>query len=281
MRFLAASSLLLLLVLIAGEAKAAPTFTCPAVSDPATKEKKARAIFEEAVQLEASDPESALVRYQCAAKLVDRPAIALRIGIVAERLHKDDVAIVAFERYLELAGTSAPDYEKMKAHVKELREKPKPSTDPPPSNTNPTNNPPTNGQNTPGQAPITHDQPPPPPPAPSQTTTYVGWGLVAGGGALAIAGSVFLAIAKSKSDDVHGLAIGTQWASDQARGTYESATQSNTIGIVLLAIAPVAIIAGGTMLFTSGAFSSSGGKSNGGAGSARSSSSNSPFLLRF
>lgn len=250
---------LLLSLVVAGamastEASAAP-FNCPSPDAPG-REKRARALFEEAVPLEASDPEGALVRYQCAAKLSERPAIELRIGVVAERLHKDDVAIVAFERYLELAGTNAPDYEKMRAHVKELRDKPKPTPEP--------------------EKPETAPSPPPAPPPPSRTSTYVGWGLVGTGVALAVAGSAFLVVAKSKSDDVHDLPAGTVWASDQARGAYESAVTSQTIGVVLLAIAPAALIAGGTLLFTSGGLTWPSSATKGSTAVAAS-----PFSLRF
>jgi hypothetical protein len=95
-----------------------PVVCPPADGAPA---KRARFLFEEAVQYEASEPERALALYQCAASLADRAVIELRIGVVAERLQRDDVAIAAFERYLAMAGSAAPDVDTMHQHVAELK----------------------------------------------------------------------------------------------------------------------------------------------------------------
>lgn len=219
----------------ATSARAEPVFNCPAPE--AGREKIARTIFDEGVQIEASDPEGALVRYRCASTLAVKPAIELRIGVVAERLHRDEVAIVAFERYLELAGASAPDAESMRQHVRDLKAKrdrelaerrrarPKPdeTTGPPP--------------------PPPHDEATPP-------GAYAGWGLAGLGVLLGAVGTGFLVAAKSQSDDVHALPAGTPWASEQARGAFESAESKETTGTVLLVVAPLAIAAGVVLIFT-------------------------------
>jgi hypothetical protein len=176
-----------------------PVVCPPADGAPA---KRARLLFEEAVQYEASEPERALALYQCAASLADRAVIELRIGVVAERLQRDDVAIAAFERYLAMAGSAAPDVDTM--HQPDAER--------------------------------------------SRTPVYLGWGLVAGAGALAAVGAALLVDASAKSDEVHGLPAGTPWASDQARGTYDAATRSQTIGIVCFAVAPALLITGVVLL---------------------------------
>jgi hypothetical protein len=213
-------------------------FTCPTADHG--REKKARSVFEEAVQIEASDPEGALLRYQCAGRLADRPAIQLRIGVVAERLGKDDIAIAAFERYLELAGASAPDVESMRQHVRELRDKRAKATAPTPSRSNASPDPP---------PPPKREEPPPSDPM----LTYLGWGLVGVGAVSGIIGTGFLIDAKSKSDKVQDLPEGTTWASPEAEGRYDSATTSQTIGIVFLALAPALIGAGIVALYVGNA----------------------------
>src|SRR5687767_6718300 len=212
-------------------------FTCPMAEHG--REKRARTVFEEAVQIEASDPEGALLRYQCAGRLADRPAIQLRIGVVAERLGKDDVAITAFERYLELAGASAPDAESMRQHVRELRDKRAKST---PGTTTPPSK--TNASAGSGAEPRGSEPPPPPkkeePPPTDPVMTYLGWGLVGAGVVSGIVGTGFLVDAKSKSDDVQALPKDSNWA-EKGQDTYESAQSSQTVGIVFLALAPVII----------------------------------------
>ena len=202
----------------------------------AGQEQTARKIFEQGVELEASDPRAALARYTCASTIVDRAVIELRIGIVAERLQLNETAIHAFTRYLELAGSAAPDAATMRRHIDELSAAAAKPKGPPPA---PPKAPP----------PVTEPEPKPAPPpaperAPDRTATYIGWGLVALGGVIGLTGGGFLLDAKSKSDQVQALPAGTPWASDDARGTYDASKRSQTIGIVCLAAAPVVVIAG-------------------------------------
>lgn len=237
-RFVGIGLVALALTAPATSARADASYNCPAPESGRERERMARAAFEEGVQIEASDPEGALVRYRCASTLAVKPAIELRIGVVAERLHRDDVAIVAFDRYLELAGATAPDAESMRQHVRELRAKrdrelaerrrARAKSD------DPTGPPP----------PPAHDDSPPP-------GAYAGWGLAGLGVLLGAVGTGFLIAAKSQSDDVHGLPAGTPWASEQARGAFESAESKETTGVVLLVVAPLAIAAGIVLIFNS------------------------------
>ena len=98
MNRLVAGGVALALIAQAANVRADATFSCPSPDSNKEREKAARAVFDEGVQIEASDPEGAIARYRCAGTLAMKPAIELRIGVVAERLHRDDVAIVAFER---------------------------------------------------------------------------------------------------------------------------------------------------------------------------------------
>jgi hypothetical protein len=212
--------------------------------------KRARMVFDQAVQLEASEPERALRLYQCAATIADRAVIELRIGVVAERLQQDDVAITAFERYLALAGKSAPDVDKMQQHVAEMRANhAKRAAD-------------ADNRNKAAPAPITPITPPAIPPPPdgdpdgdahrSSTPLYLGWALVGGGVVVGTVATILLVNAKEKSDDVHNLPIGTSWTSDDARGAYDSAKRSQTIGIVCLVVAPLLVAGGVVVLATRG-----------------------------
>ncbi|MBS2015940.1 MAG: hypothetical protein JST00_23835 [Deltaproteobacteria bacterium] len=228
-RLVGLSALALALLGPRASARAETSYNCP--SPETGKEKAARAIFDEGVQIEASDPEAALARYRCASTLAVKPAIELRIGVVAERLHRDEVAIVAFERYLELAGASAPDAESMRSHVRELKAK----RDRELAERR--------------RAREKADEPVGPPPPPqeephSSTGLYAGWGLAGVGVVLGAIGTGFLLAAKSNSDAVQELPPGTPWASDQARGTFESAQSQETTGTVMLVVAPLAIAAG-------------------------------------
>ncbi len=211
----------------------------PADGPPA---KRARVLFEEAVQYEASDPDRALALYQCAASLADRAVIELRIGVVAERLQRDDVAVAAFERYLTMAGSAAPDADTMNRHVAELKaSRAKRAAQERSAAAGP-----------PQGAPTTT----PPEEERAKTPIYLGWGFVAGAGALAAIGAGLLVDASAKNQAVHALPPGTPWASDQARGTYDAATRSQTIGIICFAVVP-ALLAVGVVLLVRGSRGSS------------------------
>jgi hypothetical protein len=108
-------------LLLPGRAFAAD---CPPVpKDARAAEALSRAEFDRALELEPSDPREALAHFRCAQRAGDRPAIALQIGTVSERLGDEPGAITSFKHYLELAGADAPDADKMRAHIAELEKR--------------------------------------------------------------------------------------------------------------------------------------------------------------
>lgn len=196
-------------------------------------ERKGKALFEEALRREPADPKGALELLLCVQRFADRPAVALRIGILAERLGKLELAIRSFERYLALAGDAAPDRAEMTAHIAELREK---LAAPPPVEPEPT--------------PAPEPQPEPPP---GETKPPIaGWALAAGGGGLMLLGGVLLFSAKQRSDDVHDLEPGsTFWNSEEARSEFDQAKREQTLGIVSLAVGAAAATVGVVLIVSS------------------------------
>jgi hypothetical protein len=215
-------------LLVTSHARAAFAFDCAAPSgEPSEDEESARKMFNDALALEASDPKDALERLRCAQRHADKPAIALRMGTIAERLRDRREAIAAFERYLALAGDSAPDREQLRERIVGLRrelerERAKPA--------------------------------PAPAPAPQPTSQgdegvfIAGWVVGSVGVGVAIAGAVLLAVAKDQSDSVAAIPPGTvAWDSDEARDTFEAAERHQALGIAGLVIGG-ALIAGGVVM---------------------------------
>jgi hypothetical protein len=208
------------LLLVAATAQAAP-FECPEDSGrPREMERKGQLLFEQALRREPADPSGALELLLCAQRFADKPAVALRIGIVAERLGKTALAVRSFERYLALAGNAAPDRAEMQAHISGLREKlapaqPVPDPEPAPD-------------------PKTEPQPQPDTGAPPP---IAGWALAGGGGVLMVLGGVLLWTAKQRSGDVHDIEPGTTfWNSGEARAEQDQAKREQTLGILGLAL---------------------------------------------
>jgi hypothetical protein len=201
-------------------ANAAP-FECPEDSGrPREMERKAQDLFEQALRREPADPGGALELLLCAQRFADRPAVALRIGIVAERLGKTPLAVQSFERYLALAGNAAPDRAEMQQHIDRLRQKLAPS-----------------GSGSEPEPPVEPEPEPQPQPDAGARPPVAGWALVAGGGALVVLGSVLLFSAKQRSDDVHEIEPGTTfWNSEDARTQYDQAKREQTLGVLGLAL---------------------------------------------
>lgn len=196
---------------------------CPKRSNPKQDEKLARELFQAALEDEAALPERALERLRCADSLADRPVVALRRGLVSERLGNNAEAADAFTRYLELAGSSAPDREAMEERIRVLRARleSRAKTD---------------------SAPRAASSPAPErpkAPGPSRTLGWVGVGV---GVAAVVTGSVLLVSAKSDSDAVAGISpsSNTDWTSDDARGRWERAKTKQTVGIIALSVGAVA-----------------------------------------
>jgi hypothetical protein len=192
-------------------------------------EAKGKALFEEALRREPADPRGALELLLCVQRFADRPAVALRIGIVAERLGKYELAIRSFERYLALAGNAAPDRAEMTEHIAGLRAKlaaPKPLPQPKPE-------------------PRPEPQPEPSPPVSDAPPPIAGWALAAGGGGLIVLGGILLFTAKQRSDDVHDIEPGTAfWNSEEARAEFDQAKREQTLGVVSLAVGAAAATVG-------------------------------------
>lgn len=200
------------------EVPACPTDT----GNPRQMEQKGRALFEEALRREAADPRAALEILTCVQRIADKPAVSLRVGLIAERLGNKRLAAESFERYLALAGDSAPDRAEMTEHIRQLRSEV--SAPPPPPRKEPE----------PGPEPT----PPRPPDQPSPTLGYV---TLAVGGALMIGGGLLLLSAKSRNDDVHALEAGkTYWNSPEAKGELDAAKREQTLGVVGIAAGAVA-----------------------------------------
>lgn len=189
---------------------------CPApTQDPERDEEVARKMFNDALALEPSDPNAALERLRCAERHADKPAVALRIGTISERLGFDAEAVAAFEHYLELAGDSAPDREQLNARIASLRKKMR-------------------------EREMEEGG--------DERLFVTGWVVSGVGIAVGVAGGVLLAIAKQQSDEVRAIEPGTvAWDSDEARGTFEAAERNQALGIAGLVVGG-ALIVGGVLL---------------------------------
>jgi tetratricopeptide (TPR) repeat protein len=211
-------------LLMAADAAAEEPFACPAVKQKAKRNAEAKRLFQEALRLEPGAPEAALERLDCADGLVDRPAVALRIGVIADRLQRDQKAIAGYERYLELAGDDAPDEKQIRERIAKLEERAAAKQAPEPAPTAAAGAAPDSG----GEVP-----------AGRRTAGIV---IAATGGALGIAGGVLLAMAGSDNDELQDAAPGTVvWDSDDGRGLHEQAQLKQALGIGGLALGATAI----------------------------------------
>jgi len=185
-------------------------------------EQKGRALFDEALRREAADPRGSLEILTCVQRIADKPAVSLRVGIIAERLGNKRLAVESYERYLALAGDAAPDRAELGAHIEKLRDEmaaARPASKPQPE---------------PGPTPT----PVVPADAPSPTWGYVTLAL---GGALLVGGGVLLYSAKSRNDGVHDLEPGTTyWNSPEAKGELDAAKREQTLGFIGVAAGAVA-----------------------------------------
>jgi len=204
-------------VTLAPAAAHAERVECPADTGNAREmEQKARALFEEALRREASDPRSALEILSCIQRFADKPAVSLRLGIIAERLGNKKLAVISFERYLALAGDTAPDRTEMQQHIEQLRSQLGIVEPPPPPKPEPT--------------------PEPTVPQEQGRSATPGWLLTGGGAALMAVGGVLLLSAKSRNDDVHAIEPGTTfWNSAQAKDELDTAKREQLFGIIGLA----------------------------------------------
>lgn len=196
---------------------------CPTdTGNPREMEKKGRALFEEALRREAGDPRGALEILTCVQRIADKPAVSLRVGMIAERVGNKKLAAESFERYLALAGDAAPDRAELTEHIARLRKELSKEAPPP--------------------RPDTEPAPPPTPPAPvERPSPTLGYITLVAGGALMIGGGYFLYSAKSRNDDVHALEPGsTYWNSAEAKDEFDAAKREQTLGVIGLAAGAIA-----------------------------------------
>ena len=191
----------------------AASFSCPVDVPTADKEPRARALFEEALRLEPGNPDAALLRLGCAEELVQRPAVALRIGIIADRLGRYRQAIDAFRNYLKRLQNAAPDQAEIEARISKLLT--------------------LEAKKAEQQAAAADPRP-----------RTLGVVLAAAGGVVFIAGGGLLIAAKVHNDQVHDIEPGTtSWDSEEARNLFEQAELEQSLGLGLL-------IGGGLMIGT-------------------------------
>jgi hypothetical protein len=216
-------------MIVAGGARADDAFQCPErPNETAAAERLARTLFDDAVAREPADPEGALARLRCAQRAADRPAIALRIGNIHERMGRLDDAAEAFERYLELAGKDAPDDSEMREHVARLREGARRSRTPSAS-------PPPRAQPAPARGGQSVERPLIPP--------VISWVVAGVGAATMVTGVVLLVDAAAKDESVHELR-GQRWTDDAAGPTHDAAKTEQAFGIAGVVVGAVIGAAG-------------------------------------
>ncbi|MBK7585290.1 MAG: hypothetical protein IPI67_34515 [Myxococcales bacterium] len=209
----------LLSATVRAEVPACPSHT----GNPDEMEEKGRALFEEALRREPADPRAALEILSCVQRIADKPAVSLRVGLISERLGNKRAAAESFERYLALAGDTAPDREAMLAHIATLRAEVSAA------------------RPTPREAPPEEPPPARPPKRDTQSSPTAGYVTLAAGGVLMIVGGVLLVSAKNRNDTVHDLKAGeTHWNSAEAKGEIDSAKREQTLGFIGLAAGALA-----------------------------------------
>jgi hypothetical protein len=196
----------------------AQTYDCaPHVNAP-DREAEARKLFDEALGLEQAQPERALDILDCARRLADRPAVSLRIGTIAERLGKLELAIEGYERYLKLAGDLAPDRIPLQKRIDALHDKLEEREE--------------QADPTLGVAPIERRK--------QEKSPLPGYIVAGAGGVLMLVGGVFLYSAKQQNDEVHDIEPGTTfWNSEDAKDKLDGAKRSQTIGLVSLGVGAI------------------------------------------
>jgi hypothetical protein len=202
---------------------------CPTPKSAKERDRVSVELFDRAIAKEAADPDAALELLRCADTLADRPAIALRRGLIAERIGKNDEAITSLERYLALAGDYAPDKAEMQRHIARLKSALASPEDPAPE-----------------PAP---DRPPSPEPdrsRPSSRKTTAGIVTLGVSGALLVTGGVLLYSAKKKSDAVHDVdpSSRTPWQSADGEERLDAAKSQQTWGFIALGVGVLGAAAG-------------------------------------
>ena len=156
--------------------------------------EQARALFEAGrVAFDAREYERALRYFTEAYELSRRPRLQYNIGVTAERLGRLEEALAAYQRYLREEEPEGPQRGEAEERVTALGPEvarlraARASGDPSAASS---------------AAPRGGGD---------DLLPTIGWGAVAGGGALVVAGVVFLAIGQAEASRFEGAAEGTPW----------------------------------------------------------------------
>jgi tetratricopeptide (TPR) repeat protein len=204
--------------------------TPPTPSSTTTAEdEEARALYAAGQRaFEAGSFERALEHFRRAYDLSHRVGLLYNIGVANDRLRRDTEALEAFEAYLAQTPESDPQRSQVAARVTALREA------------------------------VARQQVAEPiqPPTPPMPTTPAGPDLtgpivlVAGGGAIAIAGAVLLGLAASEDGMVQSAMMGTRW--EDVRSHHESAETFAIAGGVAVGVGVAVAVGGAVWIATSG-----------------------------
>jgi hypothetical protein len=230
-----AGALLALLVAVAPAPARASGVACPLEAlDTPRAEAEARQMFEGAIARQKSDPRVALEMLLCAQQLADKPAVALRIGTIAEQSGDLELAIRSYERYLILAGHAAPDREPMLERIAELNGRLEAALEPAPE--------PKDAADSAGATPaLDRDS--------GSGQKIAGWSLTGAGVALLTGGTILLLSAKGRSDALHDIEPNTTYWSSVS-GELEAARTEQTLGFVGLGLGAVSSAVGVYLLST-------------------------------
>jgi len=217
-------------------------------AEMSSRDREARSLYDAGrIAFDEGRFENALDYFKRAYELSQRPGLLHNIGTTADRLRRDEEALEAFQAYLE-AVPDAPNRASVEARIAVLQhaiderrqaEAP-PDVVPPPSNVEP--------------PPAVVVQTPPTPegaavtPSDSGPSPAVTWSLVGGGGGVAVAGVVLLAVGQSHRNQIEGASVGTAW-SDVSK--YDNADALTGAGVAMLGVGVAAAAVGLVLLLTS------------------------------
>ncbi len=181
----------------------------------ASEDREARMLYQAGVEaLQAGRHENALDYFQRSYELSGRPELLHNIGITADRLRRDDVALDAFRRFLE-AVPDAPNRGDVEARIAALEAAQARNAPPDPE---PTLEP--EAASEPASEPAGSDP--------------TGWVLLGAGAALVVAGAVLWGVGAADAATVEGAAPGTPWS--ELQGPYERAPILSVSGAITLAV---------------------------------------------
>jgi tetratricopeptide (TPR) repeat protein len=209
-------------------------------SADAETDEEARALYQAGrIAFDQGRFDSALDYFQRSYELSGRPALLFNIGSAADRLRRDEIALEAFERYLEEVPDS-PDLASVQARIRVLRAAvaadeaaPEPEPEDEPGLT---------------EDPYLEDEPVIDyglEPAPAKSKRKLGWILTSAGAGVAFTGFILFATGQVKRNDIEGAADGTPFSEVEGSTNADAFTASGAV-ITLLGIG--ATVTGVTLL---------------------------------